>query len=121
MKHRRGEGDRQRTVGEERSDQMSSIATTPHVRYPVTRSAGVIAAALVGLALAGLIGIAILTLIRDDGPAVQLDPTAAQRIHLVREYGHDPSGMLQMHVLRENQEAPVGTLFDHVLREAGSD
>ena len=72
-------------------------------------------------ALAAIIAIAVSTFVRGSGSAITFDPTAAQRIHLVREYGsaasYDASGALQTHVLRENDAAPAGSLFDHVKRE----
>ena len=104
---------------------MSAIASPQHVRRPINRLAGVISAALIGIALAVLTGTAAMTFVRDNNPAVEFEPTGAERSHLVREYGspasYDASGSLRIHVLRENDAAPAGTLFDHVLRENGFD
>ena len=103
---------------------MSATASPQQIRQPITRPAGVTRAALIGIALVALTGTAVMTFVRDNGSAVEYDPTGAQRSHLVREYGsaasYDASGSLQTHVLRENDAAPAGTLFDHVLRENDS-
>ena len=103
---------------------MSVTANPQQVGQPITRLAGVINAAVLGIALAALTGIAV-TFVRDNGPAVEIDPTGAERSHLVREYGsaasYDASGSLRTHVLRENFAVPAGTLFDHVLSENDSD
>jgi hypothetical protein len=100
---------------------MSATATSQGVRQPVSRLGGWIAGAIMVLALAAIIAVAMSTFVRGGGSAVAFDPTAAQRIHLVREYGsnasYKASGALQTHVLRENDAAPAGTFFDHVLRE----
>ena len=86
---------------------MSATATSQSVHRPVSRLGGWTAGAIGLLALAAIIGAAAASFVGDTGPAVPYDPTAAQRIHLVREYGGAPSygawGALQMHVLRENQ------------------
>lgn len=104
---------------------MSVTANPQQVGQPITRLAGVINAAVLGIALAALTGIAAVTFVRDNGPAVEIDPTGAERSHLVREYGsaasYDASHSLRTHVLRENFAVPAGTLFDHVLRENDSD
>lgn len=100
---------------------MSATATSQEVLQPVSRLGGWIAGAIMVLALAVLIGVAVSMVVRDSGPAITFDPTAAQRIHFAREYGsaasYDASGALQTHVVRENDTAPAGTTFDHVLRE----
>jgi hypothetical protein len=125
MKHRGRAGDRQRIVHEERSNPMSATASPQQIRQPIIRSAGVISAALIGIALVALTGTAVMTFVRENGPAVEFDPTGAQRSHLAREYGsaasYNASGALQTHLLRENHAAPDGILFDHVLRENDSD
>jgi hypothetical protein len=125
MKHLRSEADRQRTVHRERSNVMSSTATAQHIHQPVDRTAGVVSAAVIGLALVTLVGIVGTTRIRDEGVALQFDPSVGQRSHLVREYGadaaRDPSGALHPHVLRENVGATAGALFDHVVRENDAD
>src|SRR5262245_31039561 len=99
---------------------MSATTTSQDVRQPVSRVGGWIAAAIMVLALAAIVAIALATFVRSD-PAISFDPTTAQRIHLVREYGsdasYDASGALQMHVLRENDAAPAETVYDQVLRE----
>lgn len=109
---------------------MSATVTSSDVRQPVTRFAGLIAAAMFAIAVAALIGIAVYTfVVRDNGPAAAFDPTAAQRIHLVREYGsaatYDATPALEQHVLRENGSAAApaagAALYDHVLRENASD
>lgn len=73
------------------------------------------------VSLAAIIAVALTAFMRDDGAAVQFDPTWAQRIHFVREHGlaadYDAFGALRTHLLRENAAAPDSTLFDHVLRE----
>jgi hypothetical protein len=49
-----------------------------------------------------------MTLVLDDGPPVQFDPSAAQRIHVLLENGDGPraalvpSSALRAHLLREN-------------------
>ena len=100
---------------------MSATATSQGVRQPVSRLGGWIVGAIMVLALAAIIAVAVSTFVRGSGSAATFDPTAAQRIHLVREYGSDASynasGALQGHVQRENDTAPAGTFFDHVLRE----
>ena len=100
---------------------MSATATSQGVRQPVSRLGGWIAGAIAVFALAAIIAAAVATFVIDTSPAVTFDPTGAQRIHLVREYGsdasYDASGALQGHVQRENDTAPAGTFFDHVLRE----
>ena len=100
---------------------MSSTATAQHIHQPGDRTAGVVSAAVIGLALVTLVGIVGTTRIRDQVVALQFDPSVGQRGHLVREYradaARDPSGALNAHVLRENVEATAGTLFDHVVRE----
>ena len=100
---------------------MSATATSQEIRQPVSRLGGWIAWAIAMLALAVIVVATLAYFFRPAGPAVTFDPTAAQRIHLVREYGsdasYDASGALQGHVQRENDTAPTGTFFDHVLRE----
>ena len=100
---------------------MSATATSQEVRQPVSRLGGWIAWAIAMLALAVIVVATLAYFFRPAGPAITFDPTAAQRIHLVREYGsgasYDASGALQTHVLRENNAAPAGSLFDHVMRE----
>jgi hypothetical protein len=100
---------------------MSATATSQEVRQPVSRLGGWIAGAIAALALAVIVVAALAYFFRPTVPAVTFDPTGAQRIHLVREYGsdasYDASGALKTHVLRENDAAPAGTLFDHVQRE----
>ena len=104
---------------------MSATASPQQVRQPITHLAGVVSAALVGVALAALAWFAVMTFVRANGPAVEFDPIGAQRSHLVREYGSAPSydatGALQTHLLRENDAAPAGSLFDHVMRENESE
>ena len=66
---------------------MSATVTSPDVRLPVTRFGGLIAAAMIAIAAAALIGIAVYTFVgRDSGSAAAFDPTGAQRIQFVREY-----------------------------------
>ena len=102
---------------------MSATATSTDVRLPVTRFGGLIAGAMIAIAVAALIGIAVYTfVVRDNGPAAAFDATAAQRIHVVREYGsaatYDATPALGQHVVRENAApAAGGALSDHVLRE----
>ena len=100
---------------------MSATATSQEVRQTVSRLGGWIAGAIAVIALAVIIVAAVASFVVDTSPAVTFDPTAAQRIHLVREYGsdasYDASGALQTHLVRENDAAPAGTLFDHVQRE----
>ena len=88
---------------------MSSTATTQHVRQPVAHlGSRVISAAVIGVALVTLIGITVMSFILDDGLRVPFDPTAGQRIHVLRENGSadgaalGPAGALQAHLLREN-------------------
>ena len=86
---------------------MSATVTSTDVRLPVTRFGGLIAAAMIAIAVAALIGIAVYTFVaRDNGPAAAFDPTSAQRIHFVREYGsaatYDATPALGQHVVREN-------------------
>ena len=104
---------------------MSATASPQQIRQPITRLAGITRATLIGIALVALTGTVVMTFVRNNGPAVEFDPTGAQRSHLVREYGsaasYDASGALRTHVLRENDAAPAGSLFDHVLRENDSD
>ena len=111
---------------------MSATVTSSNVRLPVTRFAGLIAAAMFAIAVAALVGIAVYTfVVRDSGPTAAFDSTAAQRIHLVREYGsaafgtYDATPALGQHVVRENGSAAApaaaGALFDHVVRENTSD
>ena len=103
---------------------MSATVTSTDVRLPVTRFGGLIAGAMIAIAIAALIGIAVLAfVVRDAGPAA--DWTAAQRIHVVREYGsaaaYDAAAALGQHVARENGSAAApaagAALSDHVLRE----
>jgi hypothetical protein len=105
---------------------MSATVTSPNVRQPVTRFGGLIAGAMIAIAVAALVGIAVYTfVVRDAGPAAAFDPTAAQRIHVMREYGsaasYDATPALGQHVVRENGSgaAPAAgaALSDHVLRE----
>ena len=105
---------------------MSATTTSTDVRLPVTRFGGLIAGAMIAIAVAALIGIAVYTLvIRDNGSAAAFDPTASQRIHVVREYGsaaaYDATPALRQHVVLENGSgaAPAAgaALFDHVMRE----
>jgi hypothetical protein len=100
---------------------MSATATSQDVRQPVSQLGGWIAWAIAALAVAVIVVAALAYFFRPASPVVTFDPTAAQRIHLVREYGsaasYDASSSLQTHVLRENDAAPAGTMFDHVLRE----
>ena len=100
---------------------MSATATSQDIRQPVSRLGGWVAWAIAMLAVTAIAVAALAYFFRPTVPAVTYDPTAAQRIHLFREYGsdasYDASGALQTHVLRENDAAPAGTLFDHVLRE----
>ena len=102
---------------------MSATATSQQVRQPVSRLGGWIAGAIMVVSLAAIIVAAAATFTR-SAPAITFDPTAAQRIHLVREYGsaasYDATGALETHVLRENDAVPAGNLFDHVLRENGT-
>ena len=104
---------------------MSATASHHQVRQPITHVAGVISAALIGVAIVALAWVAVMTFVPDNGPAVEFDPTGAQRSHLVREYGsaasYDATGALQTHVRRENDATPAGSLFDHVMRENESD
>ena len=109
---------------------MSATVTSTDVRLPVTRFGGLIAGAMIAIALAALIGIAVYTfVVRDNGPAAAFDPTGAQRIHVVREYGsaatYDATPALGQHVVRENGAAAApgagAAQFDHVLRENKSD
>ncbi len=109
---------------------MSATVTSTDVRQPVTRFGGLIAGAMIAIALAALIGIAVYTVVvRDDGPAAAFDSTSALRIHVVREYGSaaafNATPALQTHVSRENDAAVApgaGTAqFDQVLRENKSD
>ena len=88
---------------------MSSTATTQHVRQPVAHlGSGVIGTVVIGIALVALIGIAVMSLVLDDGSPVQFDPSAAQRIHVLRENGFGSvdaagsAGALHAHLLREN-------------------
>jgi hypothetical protein len=103
---------------------MSATATPHQVRQPFTRATRIVSAALIGVALTTLTWVAMMTVVRDNSPAIDFDPSAAQRIHLVREHGsaasYDASGALQAHLRRENNAAPAGILFDHVLRENDS-
>jgi hypothetical protein len=103
---------------------MSANASPQEIRQPITILAGASRASLIAIALVALTGTAVMTFVRDNGPAVAFDPTGAQRTHLIREYGSaassDASGALRTHVLRENDAAPAGTLFDHVLRDNDS-
>lgn len=100
---------------------MSATATSQHIRRPVSRLGAWIAGAIAVLSIAAIVAVAAATLTRNSAAATPFDASAAQRIHLVREYGstasYDASGPLQTHVLRENDAAPAGTFFDHVLRE----
>ena len=104
---------------------MSATASPHQVRQPITHVSGVLGAALIGVALVALVWVAVMTFVRDNRPAVEFDPTGAQRTHVVREYGsaasYDATGALQTHVLRENDATPAGSLFDHVMRENESD
>jgi len=109
---------------------MSATVTSSDVRLPVTRFSGLIAGAMIAIAVAALIGIAVYTfVVRDNGPAATFDPTAAQRIHVVREYGStaafDAAPALQSHVSRENGAAvapgAATAQFEQVLRENKSD
>ena len=109
---------------------MSATVTSTDVRLPVTRFGGLIAGAMIAIAVAALIGIAVYTFVaRDNGSAAAFDPTSAQRIHFVREYGsaatYDAMPALGQHVVRENglgaAPAAGAALFDHVLRENNSD
>jgi hypothetical protein len=109
---------------------MSATATSTDVRLPVTRFGGLIAGAMIAIAVAALIGIAVYTfVVRDNGATAAFDATAAQRIHVVREYGsaatYDATPALGQHVVRENGSgtAPAAgaAAFDHVLRENNSD
>jgi hypothetical protein len=105
---------------------MSATVTSSSVRQPVTRFGGLIAGAMIAIAVAALVGIAVYTfVVRDGDPAAAFDPTAAQRIHVMREYGsaasYDATPALGQHVIRENGSgaAPAAgaALSDHVLRE----
>ena len=109
---------------------MSATATSTDVRLPVTRFGGLIAGAMIAIAVAALIGIAVYTfVVRDNGPAATFDATAAQRIHVVREQGsaatYNAIPALGQHVMRENGSgaAPAvgAALSDHVQRENNSD
>ena len=108
---------------------MSATVTSSEVRLPVTRFGGLIAGAMIVIAVAALIGIAYTFVVRDNGPAAAFDPTAAQRIQVVREYGSsaafDSTPALQTHVSRENGAAVApgagSAQFDQVLRENKSD
>ena len=104
---------------------MSATASPHQVRQPTTHLAGVVSTALIGVALVALALVAVMTFVRDNGPAVEFDPTGAQRSHLVREYGsaasYDATGALQIHLRRENDATAAGSLFDHVMRENESD
>jgi hypothetical protein len=109
---------------------MSATVTSQETRQPVTRFAGAITAVMLAIALAALIGIAVSAFVlRDNAPVGAYDPTAALRIHTVREYGssasYDATGALSTHVVRENGAGAAagagGALFDHVLRENQSD
>ena len=125
---------------------MSATVTSSEARLPVTRFGGLITAAMFAIAVAALIGIAVYTFVggdqgvvdedgyftfvgRDNSPAAAFDPTGAQRIQFVREYGsaatYDATPALEQHVIRENgagaAPAAGAALFDHVLRENNSD
>ena len=57
---------------------MSATVTSTDVRQPVTRFGGLIAGAMIAIAVAALIGIAVYTVVvRDNGPAATFDPTSA--------------------------------------------
>ena len=103
------------------SNAMSATATSQEIRQPVSRLGGWIAWAIAMLALAVIVVATLAYFFRPAVSAINFDPTAAQRIHLVREYGsgasYDASGALLTHVQRENDAVPAGTMFDHVLRE----
>ena len=104
---------------------MSATATSQDIRQPVSRLGGWLAWAIAMVAVAAIVVASLAYFFRPAAPAIGFDPTAAQRIHLVREYGsaasYDASGALQTHVERENDTAPAGTTFDHVLRENNAD
>jgi hypothetical protein len=109
---------------------MSATVTPSDVRVPVTRFGGLIAAAMIAIAIAALIGIAVFTfVVSDNGSAAASDPTGAQQIHLMREYGSnagfDATPALGRHVVRENgagtAPAAGAPLYDHFLRENNAD